>query len=207
MLVVIPAGQPGLFGRSEPRVDPGLAGARRIHLGRGAWVEHLPGWLEGHEALFEGLWATTRWRAERRLMYDRVVDVPRLVAVLPEDGPGHPVLATAAALLSERYGQALDRISLAGYRDGRDSVAWHGDRLGRLADDTAVAIVSVGCPRRFLLRPAPAGRSRAYDLGWGDLLVMGGTCQRTWQHAVPKVVEAGPRVSIQFRPRVEAGGG
>jgi len=136
-------------------------------------------------------------------MYERVVDVPRLVAVLPDDGPGHPVLDQAAAVLSRHYGLALTRVSLAYYRDGRDSVAWHGDRLGRLVDDTVVAILSLGEPRRFLLRPAVGGASRAFDLGWGDLLVMGGSCQRTWQHAVPKTALAGPRISAQFRPNVD----
>jgi alkylated DNA repair dioxygenase AlkB len=135
-------------------------------------------------------------------MYERVLDVPRLVATLPDDGPGHPVLAEAVAALSGRYGVPLDQISLAYYRDGRDSVAWHGDRLGRLVDDTVVAILSVGEPRRFLLRPGAGGASRAFDLGWGDLLVMGGSCQRTWQHAVPKMALAGPRMSVQFRPHV-----
>jgi alkylated DNA repair dioxygenase AlkB len=133
-------------------------------------------------------------------MYERVVDVPRLVAELPDDGPGHPVLDRAARVLSRRYGLALARVSLAYYRDGRDSVAWHGDRLGHLVDDTVVAIVSLGEPRRFLLRPAGGGASRVFDLGWGDLLVMGGSCQRTWQHAVPKTAVAGPRISVQFRP-------
>ena len=104
--------------------------------------------------------------------------------------------------LSRRYGLTLARISLAYYRDGRDSVAWHGDRLGRLIDDTVVAILSLGEPRRFLLRPAAGGASRAFELGWGDLLVMGGSCQRTWQHAVPKAAVAGPRISVQFRPEV-----
>jgi alkylated DNA repair dioxygenase AlkB len=136
-------------------------------------------------------------------MYERVVDVPRLVAELPDDGPGHPVLDQATAALSRHYGLALTRISLAYYRDGRDSVAWHGDRLGRLVDDTVVAILSLGEPRRFLLRPAAGGASRAFDLGWGDLLVMGGSCQRTWQHAVPKTGQAGPRISAQFRPNVD----
>jgi alkylated DNA repair dioxygenase AlkB len=212
------AEQASLFGYGEPRIDPGFRGMRRIPLDAGAWLEHLPGWLEGHQALFEVLRDTTRWAHQRRRMYERVVDVPRLVAGLPEDGPGHPVLAQATAALSERYGLPLDQISLAYYRDGRDSVAWHGDRLGRLADDTVVAILSVGTPRHFLLRPAfsggrpafsggqpaPAGASRAFDLGWGDLLVMGGSCQRTWQHAVPKAAFAEPRMSIQFRPDVES---
>jgi alkylated DNA repair dioxygenase AlkB len=191
--------QPTLFGTGDPRLDPAFATLRRIPLRGGAWIDHAPGWLEGHETLFEVLWRTTRWQFHRRRMYERVVDVPRLVADLPEDGPGHPILARAADLLSARYGLALGRISLAAYRDGRDSVAWHGDRLGRLSANTVVAIVSVGAPRRFLLRPVSGGRSRAFDLGWGDLLVMGGTCQRTWQHAVPKVALAGARISIQFR--------
>jgi alkylated DNA repair dioxygenase AlkB len=192
--------QISLFGAGEPRVDPGLHGLRHLELGAGAWVDHLPGWLEGHAALFEALRRTTRWEHHRRQMYERVVDVPRLVAELPADGPGHPVLEQAAEVLSRRYGLARARTSLAYYRDGRDSVAWHGDRLGRLVDHTVVAILSLGEPRRFLLRPAAGGASRAFDLGWGDLLIMGGTCQRTWQHAVPKTALAGPRISVQFRP-------
>jgi alkylated DNA repair dioxygenase AlkB len=198
-----PAAQASLFGFGEPRLDPAFGRARRVPLGAGAWIEHVPGWLEGHEALFEVLRDTTDWQHQRRRMYDRVVDVPRLVASVPDDGPGHPVLSQASLALSARYGLDLRRISLAYYRDGQDSVAWHGDRLGRLVDDTVVAILSVGTPRRFLLRPAAGGPSRAYELGWGDLLVMGGSCQRTWQHAVPKVAAAGPRISVQFRPDVD----
>jgi alkylated DNA repair dioxygenase AlkB len=199
------ATQATLFGRSAPRVDPGFPGLSRIPLTGGAWLDHLPGWLEGHEVVFDALWRTTRWEHQRRRMYDRMVDVPRLVAELPDDGAGHPVLDDAAAALSTRYALPLESVSLACYRDGRDSVAWHGDRMGRLTDDTVVAIVSLGTPRRFLLRPRAGGPSRAFDLGWGDLLVMGGSCQRSWEHAVPKAAEAGPRISVQFRPRLGPG--
>jgi alkylated DNA repair dioxygenase AlkB len=192
--------QPTLFGHGEPGFDGSFPGLRRIPLGRGAWVDHLPAWVRGHEALFEALWSETRWRMERRPMYERVVDVPRLLATLPEDGPGHPLLGALAAALSARYGLRLSEISLAGYRDGRDSVAFHGDRMGRRSRDTVVALVSLGAPRRFLLRPAGGGASLAFDLGWGDLLVMGGSCQRTWEHAVPKMANARPRISAQFRP-------
>jgi alkylated DNA repair dioxygenase AlkB len=131
-----------------------------------------------------------------------VVDVPRLLATLPEDGPGHPLLREIAEALSARYRCRLSEISLAAYRDGRDSVAFHGDRMGRHLRDTVVALVSLGAPRRFLLRPVGGGASRAFDLGWGDLLVMGGSCQRTWEHAVPKMASARPRMSVQFRPEV-----
>ena len=89
------------------------------------------------------------------------------------------------------------------YRDGRDSVAWHGDTTGSGAtQDTVVAIVSLGTPRALALRPRRGGPAIRYDLGHGDLLVMGGSCQRTWEHAIPKTTRAtGPRISVQFRPR------
>jgi alkylated DNA repair dioxygenase AlkB len=195
-------GQPSLFGCGDPGFDPTLSGIRRLPLSRGAWVDHLPAWVVGHQALFDALWSTTRWRSERRWMYEREVDVPRLFAVLPDDGPGHPLLPELGAALSSHYHRQLPEISLAAYRDGRDSVAFHGDRLGRLRADAVVAIVSLGEPRRFLLRPMGGGASHGFDLGWGDLLVMGGTCQRTWQHGIPKVASAGPRISVQFRPDV-----
>lgn len=195
--------QRGLFDGGTPSIDRRLTGIARSALDAGAWVDHLAGWLEGHETLLEALWTTTRWEAHRRRMYDRTVDVPRLVAVLPDGGPGHPVVSEMAAVLSDHYGRSLERVSLAAYRDGRDSVAFHGDRLGRHSDDAIVAIVSLGEPRRFLLRPAAGGASRAFDLGRGDLVVMGGTCQRTWQHGVPKVAHAELRISVQFRSASE----
>ena len=168
-------------------------------LDRGAWVDHIPGWLDGHETLLETLWPTTRWRSQRRQMYERVVEVPRLMATLPDDGPGHPIVHEMAAALSAKYGRPLPSISLAAYRDGRDSVAFHGDRLGIRRADAIVAIVSLGYARRFLLRRAGGGSSRAFNLGGGDLLVMGGMCQLTWEHAVPKVAHADLRISVQFR--------
>jgi alkylated DNA repair dioxygenase AlkB len=183
----------------EPGFDPDLNGLERTDLGGGAWVDHLPGWVKGHEAVLQTLWTTTRWQAHRRRMYDRDVDVPRLVATWPDDGPGHPLLPALAGALAARYGRPMLRVSLAAYRDGQDSVAFHGDRLGPARDDAIVAIVALGGRRRFLLRPVGGGGSRRLDLGAGDLLVMGGTCQRTWQHAVPKVAHAALRISVQFR--------
>jgi alkylated DNA repair dioxygenase AlkB len=130
------------------------------------------------------------------------VAVPRLIAGLPKDGPGHPALEEMRAALNARYGTAFPRTGMALYRDGNDSVAWHGDYVAReLPVDALVATVSLGAPRRFLLRPAEGGGpSIAYSLGWGDLIVMGGSCQRTWRHSVPKVRHAQPRMAIMFRP-------
>ena len=87
------------------------------------------------------------------------------------------------------------------YRDGNDSVAWHGDRIGRKHADTVVAILSLGSTRRFLLRPDGGGPSIRYELAPGDLIVLGGTCQKTWEHCVPKRAWAGPRISVMFRER------
>ena len=193
--------QPSLLGGGAPAVDPAaLARLEHIALDDSAWVEYLPGWVTGHEALFAQLVATTAWRSERRPMYERVVDVPRLMATLPEDGPGHPVLEQVRRLLDARYETEFTRLSLGYYRDGRDSVAWHGDTTARDLPEAVVATISLGEPRRFLLRPRDGGRARAFALGWGDLIVMGGSCQRTWRHAVPKVSHAGPRIAVMYRP-------
>jgi alkylated DNA repair dioxygenase AlkB len=200
--------QGSLFDQTdELRLGP-LDGIRRTELGFGAWLDVLPGWLSGSDALFEQLAAEVPWRAERRQMYDHVVDVPRLLAFYGAGEPlPHPVLAEARNALSAHYGEELgEPFTTAGlcyYRDGRDSVAWHGDRIGRGArEDTMVAILSVGTPRDLLLRPLGGGRDTVRrPLGHGDLVVMGGSCQRTWEHSIPKSTRAtGPRISIQFRP-------
>ncbi|MEU0254216.1 alpha-ketoglutarate-dependent dioxygenase AlkB [Streptomyces sp. NPDC006184] len=200
--------QGSLFDQTdELRLGP-LDGLRRTELGAGAWIDVLPGWLSGADALFERLAADVPWRAERRAMYDHVVAVPRLLAFYGAADPlPHPVLDEARTALSRHYaeelGEPFTTAGLCFYRDGRDSVAWHGDRIGRGArQDTMVAILSVGAPRDLLLRPAGGGGGTLRrPLGHGDLIVMGGSCQRTWEHCVPKTTRAaGPRVSIQFRP-------
>jgi len=183
-----------------------LAGIRRTPLSRGAWIDLLPAWLSGADVLFTRLVDGVSWHAERRHMYERVVDVPRLLCFYAErDALPDPVLALARAALSAHYADELREpfrtAGLCYYRDGRDSVAWHGDRIGRGAtEDTMVAILSVGAPRALLLRPKGGGDIVRHSLGHGDLLVMGGSCQRTWEHAVPKTSKpVGPRISIQFR--------
>lgn len=163
-------------------------------------MDYAPGWLSGHATLFESLLHGMNWRSGEELMYERLVRVPRVFASVPEDGPGHPLLETMRRAVSARYRTEFTRVGLALYRDGRDSVAFHGDRVAREMHSALVATVSVGTPRRFLLRPHGGGDSIAYNLGWGDLLVMGGTCQRTWQHGIPKLAHAQPRIAIMFRP-------
>ncbi|MGW1717000.1 alpha-ketoglutarate-dependent dioxygenase AlkB [Streptomyces sp. NPDC002156] len=199
--------QGSLFDQTDELRLGALTGMRRTPLGHGAWIDELPGWLGGADALFEQLAAEVPWRAERRKMYDQVVDVPRLLAFYGEgDELPHPVLARARDALGAHYaaelGEPFTTAGLCYYRDGRDSVAWHGDRFGRGArEDTMVAVLSVGAPRDLLLRPMRGGETVRRPLGHGDLIVMGGSCQRTWEHAVPKSARAtGPRISVQFRP-------
>ena len=183
-------------------------GDERTLLTQGAWVELRRNWVSGSDRLFDHLVEAVPWRVERRRMYERVVDVPRLVCFYGEgEALPDPALGDLREALSEHYGAELGEpfrtAGLCLYRDGRDSVAWHGDTIGRGGHaDTMVAIVSLGAPRALLLRPREGGPALRHDLGHGDLLVMGGSCQRTWQHAVPKTARpAGPRISVQFRPR------
>jgi alkylated DNA repair dioxygenase AlkB len=192
----------------EPVLGPLGASVRRTALGHGAWVDLRPGWLTGSGVVFGRLLQEVPWRAEKRHMYDKVVAVPRLLCFYGEDAPlPDPVLTAVRQALNAHYGPELGEpfrtAGLCLYRDGRDSVAWHGDTIGRgKTEDTMVAIVSLGTPRPLMLRPRGGGTSLRFEVGHGDLLVMGGSCQRTWEHAVPKTSQpVGPRISVQFRPR------
>lgn len=194
---------------ADAPVALGALSPARTPLDHGAWVDHQPRWLEGSDTLFDALARDVDWRAEERPMYDTVVTVPRLTRFYSEtEALPHPLLDQARDALSVHYraelGEPFVTVGACLYRDGRDSVAWHGDRIGRSATrDTMVAILSVGAPRTLALRPRGGGPTRhRFALGLGDLVVMGGTCQRTWEHAVPKTSDAvGPRISVQFRTR------
>ncbi len=209
--------QMALFkGRGATRIDREFARLERHPLAGEAWVEYVPMWLSGHEALFDELMSTVAWRRTTQHLFERTVETPRRIASFPDDGPPPAVLAEIADALACRYRVRFDRWSAALYRDGQDSVAWHRDREHRDRERAIIAIVSVGVPRRFSLRPyrgsttfpnvavKAEGRMCNYSLGWGDLLVMGGTAQRTWEHAVPKVPAADPRISLMFRHHPDA---
>ena len=179
----------------------------RLPLSDGAWVEVRRAWLRGGFELLDNLLASSEWVSERRRMYDRVIDTPRLLRFY-RTGEQVPwdELIEARTLLSEHYrtelGEEFTSTGMCLYRDGRDSVAWHGDTIGRGArEDTIVAIVSFGASRTFALRPRGGGPSIRFTLDHGDLIVMGGSCQRTWEHSLPKSTKnVGPRISVQFRP-------
>jgi alkylated DNA repair dioxygenase AlkB len=202
--------QTSLFTSLETSIEFGSLGrsVERRRLSRGAWVDIRRDWLHGADELFEALVVDVPWRAERRPMYDRVVDVPRLLCFYDEEEQlPHRALDDAKRALDHHYrpelGEPFATAGLCLYRNGQDSVAWHGDTIGRgSSEDTMVAILSIGAARALHLRPRGGGDALRFELGHGDLLVMGGSCQRTWEHAVPKSARPiGPRISVQFRPR------
>ena len=189
-------------------IDRSFGALERIHLDKTAWVDHAPGWVTGADRLFEEILSGREWGQRSRRMYDKRVKEPRLVAPwsLASGKPLEPpILEDIRIVLSERYGREFDQVGFNLYRDGRDSVAWHGDRIRKEIQDPIVALVSVGEPRKFLLRPKEGGASKAFMLGRGDLLVTGGKTQRTWEHSVPKVAKAGPRISLAYRHDLDVG--
>jgi alkylated DNA repair dioxygenase AlkB len=198
--------QLSLFDRARVAVDGEFATLRRIPLDDGAWIDHARGWVSGADRLFLELLGARRWAQRSRWMYDQRVLEPRLTDWW-EVGSGTPlepaILDEMRLRLSDRYGEGFDSAGFNLYRDGRDSVAWHGDKFEEELAEPIVALVSLGEPRKFLLRPKGGGRSLAILLGRGDLLVTGGTTQRTWDHAVPKVAHAGPRISVAFRHGID----
>ncbi|MFN2556765.1 MAG: alpha-ketoglutarate-dependent dioxygenase AlkB [Nitriliruptorales bacterium] len=209
------AWQPSLFDLGTVKFDHTFSHLTRRDLDSEAWIDYVPAWVQGAGTLFEEVLAVTAWSSRVVHMYERKVPEPRLTArwqVGPaaeepmevgrhsEEGVAPlPVIKEMADVLGRRYGVRFTSVGCNLYRDGRDSVAWHGDRIARDLPQATIAIVSLGEPRAFRLRPKGGGRSVGYRVGGGDLLVMGGSCQRTWDHAVPKVRSAGPRISITFR--------
>jgi alkylated DNA repair dioxygenase AlkB len=193
--------QASLLGDGEPAFDERFTGVVRHELTDGAWVDEARGWVTGADSLFERLLAGTPWRQRDIWMYERQVPEPRLTHrwLLDDEDPPLTILRTMAAALGERYGVVFTQVGTNLYRDGSDSVAWHGDRVARELPEATVAVLSLGAPRPFKLRPKGGGTSIGLLPGPGDLLVMGGSCQRTWDHAVPKVSSAAPRMSVQFR--------
>lgn len=193
--------QSSLFGDAQVGVDRSFADLGRRVLDQRCWVDFAPGWLSGADDTFAVLVETLDWQQRTVTMYDRQLPEPRLTSWWTEQSGSEPlaVLGAAREALSARYGVHFDTIGFNWYRDGHDSVAWHGDLRGPQLSEATIAIVSVGARRPFRLRPRAGGRSLSYELGHGDLLVMGGACQHQWQHSVPKVRSAGPRISITFR--------
>ncbi len=190
-----------LFGATTASFEASVSGLERIWLDAESWVDHAQGWVSGADALFREVLESQEWDQRLRRLYDRELPEPRLTAgwTLESGAALAPVLERMRTALSSRYGVAFDSVGFNLYRDGRDSVAWHRDHIAEAIRGPVVALVSLGEPRRFALRPKGGGASRGFRLGRGDLLVTGGQTPRTWEHSVPRVARAGPRISLAFR--------
>lgn len=187
-----------LLGDGEPRLDPARR-LERVELDAHSWVDVCRGWLAGADSLFEHLVVTVPWRHRRRWMYGRMVDEPRLTHAFGPTDAVHPVLRDIRDALDRSYETGFGGVFANYYRDGHDSVAFHRDRELRATDEGLIAIVTLGAIRPFLFRPLGGGRSVDVRPGSGDLLVMRGHCHRDWEHGVPKVAAAGPRISLSLR--------
>jgi alkylated DNA repair dioxygenase AlkB len=201
------AWQPSLLAVEAVSIDPSFSGLQRIQLDDVSWVDHAPEWVTGSDRVFEEVLAGRDWEQRSRRMYDQTVQEPRLTAPWSARSGERlepPILEEIRKALSARYERDFDSVGFNLYRDGRDSVAWHGDRIPKEVEDPIVALVSLGEPRKFLLRPKGGRTARTFLLGRGDLLVTGGQTQRAWDHSVPKVARAGPRISIAYRHEMRA---
>lgn len=180
--------------------DETFAAATRIQLDQTSWVDHVPGWLAGDTALMDALMDQANWQQRSRWMYTRMVEEPRLTAEYPviADAP-QPELRYLAGALAAHYRRPFTRLWMNWYRDNNDGTGWHADRPANRLDEAVIPVLSLGAPRRFLIRPAGGGPSTAITARGGDLIVMGGRCQKDYQHSVPKSRQpAGPRLSLNF---------
>lgn len=199
--------QQHLFG-GPTTFDATFSGLTRQPLERGAWLDFLPGWVRGTDALLQALLAERPWKQRQRLLWNAWRTEPRLTApwTLDSGAPLHPLVDDLRRALGQRYGITFDSVGFNLYRDGQDAVAWHRDTIDPAVVDPLVVLVSLGATRRLLIRPFGGGPSRALPLADGDLLVTGGTFQRTWEHTVPRVKQAGARLSLAFRHGLYARG-
>jgi alkylated DNA repair dioxygenase AlkB len=194
--------QPSLFESEEPGFDSDFSSLERIQLDPTSWIDYAPHWVSGTDRLFGEILELRPWGQRARHVYDQKVREPRLTAPWSARSGERlepSILEEIRLVLSRHYSVDFDSVGFNLYRDGNDSVAWHGDRIFKEIEEPIVALVSLGEPRKFLLRPKGGGKSRSFMLGPGDLLVTGGKTQREWEHSVPKVAQAGPRISLAYR--------
>ena len=168
-------------------------------------IEYRPGVLAPELARewFEMLLERMPWRHQRRVMYERELDVPRLTASFALDDPSLPApLGEAAALAMREFGVGFNSVGLNLYRDRNDSVAPHNDRLGDLVEGCPIVLLSLGATRRMRIQGKKSRARLELDLEAGSLLLMDYETQKHYDHGIPKQRAAvGPRISLAFRSR------
>lgn len=199
--------QHSLFDAPSVGFDETFAGLERIALDDACWVDHLPDFVRGADLLFDQVLKARKWGQRQRWMYEKQVLEPRLTSpwnIKRGEPLNPPILEQLRVAIGARYGVEFDTVGFNLYRDGADSVAWHSDHIVKEIDEPTIALVSVGERRKFMMRPKAGGKSRTFMLGRGDLLVTGGKTNHRWDHSVPKVAQAGPRISLAFRYGMDA---
>ena len=201
------------FPRSRPvaTVRPVELGTlERLWLDDASWVDVGRGWLADADAVYEEVLARSSWQQGRLWRYEKWIEEPRLGA-WGRAAHAHPSLVDAQRAIERHYKIRFDGdgIALAYYRDGNDGQAFHRDRDMKWCENTVIAIITLGARRPWLLRPR--ANRYAHDLplkgathdlapSSGDLLVMGGACQRDWEHSVAQIRQpVGGRISAQWR--------
>ncbi len=161
--------------------------------------------MEESDALFRLLERTLPWQSETMWMYDRTVDVPRLIARFAPGEPQPQQLAQVKGRIEAFLRTQFTSLSVQYYRDGNDSVAWHNDHREELVELPTIAVLSLGATREMLVRSkSRPRRTLSCDLEPGSLFVMSGRAQEFWEHHVPKVATpVGPRISVALRQRKE----
>ena len=185
---------------AQPAIDRSFATAVRVQLDATSWLDCVPRWLSRSDLLLDELLGVPRWEQRDRWMFEQRVQEPRLTAEYPDLAQA-PIrlLGELAAALSTHYGVRYDGLWINQYRDHRDSTSWHGDGASCRRRECIVPVLSLGAKRRFLIRRRAGGRSHVFQPEAGDLIVMGGRCQRDWRHCVPKQsTVVGVRVSVNF---------
>ncbi len=186
------------------------APVQRRELEATSWVELVPGFVRRPDEAFQHVREVTSWAQTEVLRYERYVPEKRLGAMVRADA--HPFLRQAQLHLEARFRVRWAGVAALLYRNGEDFQGFHGDREMRWLDDTLIAIVVLGARRPFALRPRGGGPARRDGIpagqkdgdvvltpGEGDLLVMGGACQRDWLHCVPRAETADERISMTWR--------
>jgi alkylated DNA repair dioxygenase AlkB len=203
------------------RLTPGALAAAGFAvdvLGEDAWIALREAFVPAHESLRTRLAESLPLRAETLRIAGREVMTPRLTSFHGDPGgtyrysgrsfeprPLTPELEGLREALASLTGHRFNVVLVNHYRDGNDAMGWHSDdepELGpRAPDDVLIASISLGAPRRFVLRHRRrTGERREHALGGGSLLLMGGATQRRWQHALPRTARpVGPRMNLTFR--------
>jgi alkylated DNA repair dioxygenase AlkB len=184
---------------------PGLEAPRTLVDDETGTIRYEPSVVDALrcDAWFVALRGGIDWQRERRPMYDRVVDVPRLTGSFSAGDTLPPAIAEAKAAVERHLRVRFDSVGLNLYRDGDDSVAMHNDHAGEIVPRSPIALLSLGSARVMRIHSKARPR-RVFQIALepGSILLMSGASQEHWEHGIPKTrAPVGARISLAFRQR------